>query len=83
MAISNQAGTSRIVDTERTRNLQVLERLTARYKQLNLCTSAKDQRERASLDATAMKLYTALYPRSIHSWDQSYEVVLRSRRRAS
>ncbi len=83
MDSSSQAVTSATTDAERADGLQALKLLTARYEQLSWSTSAEDQRERALLDATAMKLYRALHPRSVHSWDESYEVVLRTKRRAA
>jgi hypothetical protein len=83
MDSNNQAVTSATTDAERANGLQELELLTARYQQLSWCTSAEDQRERHLLDAAAMKLYTTLHPRSVHSWHESYEVVLRGQRRAA
>ena len=74
---SNEPGTD---DGERDQSLQELTRLTNRYKQLTWRTSAMDQKERASLDTTIMKLYSSLFPRSRHAWHEDFEVVVRSAR---
>src|SRR5689334_4104704 len=56
MDSSTQAETPPTTDSQRASDMHALRQLTARYEQLAWCTSAKDQRERAFVDETAMKL---------------------------
>jgi hypothetical protein len=67
-------------DIERTSNLQELTLLTNRFEQLTWCTRAQEQRERAALDTSIMNLYCKVFPRSTHTWHESYDVVMRSGR---
>lgn len=58
-------------------------RLTRRYKALAHSPNAVDQKERATLNKTLMAMYRALNPKSIHSWYEDFDVVLRQLRRTN
>jgi hypothetical protein len=60
---------------------QEFMRLTRRYRQLAHSPKAVDQKERASLNKTLMSMYRALNPKSLHSWYEDFDVVLRQMRR--